>query len=217
MVISVVFFFSSRRRHTRCSRDWSSDVCSSDLVVEACVNCKSCRTICPAGVEVWDLILQRRAGHPKKLGGGIFAWQGRPWLFEPFLKLLGRTQGLWDRPLPRRVMAQALAPLLRLLAPTAKLPADMVLPRLAPRLLRERHAELTEERGRHGTVAYFHGCAANYFQDGVGDAVIAVLRKNGIEPVLPRQRCSGTPIETYGHMDRVKACARFNVESLSRY
>src|SRR5690606_40223042 len=26
------FFFSSRRRHTRFSRDWSSDVCSSDLV-----------------------------------------------------------------------------------------------------------------------------------------------------------------------------------------
>src|SRR5256884_8922978 len=29
------FFFSSRRRHTRCSRDWSSDVCSSDLVPAA--------------------------------------------------------------------------------------------------------------------------------------------------------------------------------------
>src|SRR3989442_6246055 len=27
------FFFSSRRRHTRCGRDWSSDVCSSDLIV----------------------------------------------------------------------------------------------------------------------------------------------------------------------------------------
>src|SRR5690606_41049380 len=27
------FFFSSRRRHTSLSRDWSSDVCSSDLVV----------------------------------------------------------------------------------------------------------------------------------------------------------------------------------------
>src|SRR5256884_9674889 len=27
-----LFFFSSRRRHTRCSRDWSSDVCSSDLL-----------------------------------------------------------------------------------------------------------------------------------------------------------------------------------------
>src|SRR6266498_5523071 len=31
------FFFSSRRRHTRCGRDWSSDVCSSDLGdVELC-------------------------------------------------------------------------------------------------------------------------------------------------------------------------------------
>src|SRR5271166_4372520 len=28
------FFFSSRRRHTRWPRDWSSDVCSSDLVAE---------------------------------------------------------------------------------------------------------------------------------------------------------------------------------------
>src|SRR3990172_7329731 len=27
----MFIFFSSRRRHTRCSRDWSSDVCSSDL------------------------------------------------------------------------------------------------------------------------------------------------------------------------------------------
>src|SRR6266542_3066464 len=27
----LLFFFSSRRRHTRCYRDWSSDVCSSDL------------------------------------------------------------------------------------------------------------------------------------------------------------------------------------------
>src|SRR5687768_18121293 len=30
-VVALYFFFSSRRRHTRCSRDWSSDVCSSDL------------------------------------------------------------------------------------------------------------------------------------------------------------------------------------------
>src|SRR2546429_2320076 len=29
----LFFFFSSRRRHTRCSRDWSSDVCSSDLAL----------------------------------------------------------------------------------------------------------------------------------------------------------------------------------------
>src|SRR6266702_7131110 len=31
MRICIFFFFSSRRRHTRWPRDWSSDVCSSDL------------------------------------------------------------------------------------------------------------------------------------------------------------------------------------------
>src|SRR5690606_39368627 len=30
-IFLLFFFFSSRRRHTRFSRDWSSDVCSSDL------------------------------------------------------------------------------------------------------------------------------------------------------------------------------------------
>src|SRR6267378_876063 len=29
--VQIFFFFSSRRRHTRSLRDWSSDVCSSDL------------------------------------------------------------------------------------------------------------------------------------------------------------------------------------------
>src|SRR5690348_17709129 len=34
----IFFFFSSRRRHTRWTGDWSSDVCSSDLVqLEACL------------------------------------------------------------------------------------------------------------------------------------------------------------------------------------
>src|SRR3712207_7711979 len=33
MVLGFFFFFSSRRRHTRYWRDWSSDVCSSDLSI----------------------------------------------------------------------------------------------------------------------------------------------------------------------------------------
>src|SRR5690349_23785865 len=41
-----LFFFSSRRRHTRSLRDWSSDVCSSDLLVydDACPNVAQARS-----------------------------------------------------------------------------------------------------------------------------------------------------------------------------
>src|SRR6266480_6658311 len=34
MTTGYIFFFSSRRRHTRLTCDWSSDVCSSDLARE---------------------------------------------------------------------------------------------------------------------------------------------------------------------------------------
>src|SRR5690606_40927905 len=37
------FFFSSRRRHTRFSRDWSSDVCSSDLKGHRSLLALTCR------------------------------------------------------------------------------------------------------------------------------------------------------------------------------
>src|ERR1035441_10832162 len=35
LLLHIYFFFSSRRRHTRCLSDWSSDVCSSDLSCHA--------------------------------------------------------------------------------------------------------------------------------------------------------------------------------------
>src|SRR3989449_8185232 len=53
------FFFSSRRRHTRCSRDWSSDVCSSDLALSVCnvpesslVRASDLRFLTRAGPEI---------------------------------------------------------------------------------------------------------------------------------------------------------------------
>src|SRR5207245_5766865 len=55
----LFFFFSSRRRHTRCYRDWSSDVCSSDLLEVL-------------GVHLW-LLLQRLARSPRGIPSG-FPW-----------------------------------------------------------------------------------------------------------------------------------------------
>src|SRR3989449_8067563 len=51
------FFFSSRRRHTRCSRDWSSDVCSSDLRPER-----------PRGARAWRGSAMRHRRDGFKLG-----------------------------------------------------------------------------------------------------------------------------------------------------
>jgi FAD/FMN-containing dehydrogenase/Fe-S oxidoreductase len=209
------------------SRGWFEIVTAKDYsylnskrVVEACLNCKSCRTICPAGVDVSDLILQKRAEHPNRLAGWIFGWQAKGASFESFLRFLGKTQQLWDRPFVRRFLDWATKPIMKILAATARLRAELLLPKLAARHLRERHADLvpvSSGQPASGGVAYFHGCAANYFEDGVGDAVIGVLRKHGVEPALPPQRCSGTPIQTYGHQDLVREGAMFNLRSFAGY
>lgn len=192
---------------------------NSKRVVEACLNCKSCRTACPAGVDVSQLILDRRAEHPNPTAGAIFYYHAQTARFERFLKFLARYQSLWDRPLMRRLIDHLTKPFMRGLAETARLSPQLVLPRLAQRHLRDRYPELIPQAKREprSPVAYFHGCAANYFDDGVGDAVIAVLRKHGVEPDLPPQRCSGTPIETYGHRALVKEGARVNLASMAGY
>ncbi len=187
--------------------------------MEACLNCKSCRTVCPAGIDVSEEAIRRRAERPNRLMGGIFWLQDRRPVFEGLLRGLGRTQWLWDRPVPRRILDLLSRPVLRMLAPTARLPHDMIIPRIASRQLRQRHAALVNDGGSSSedTIAYFHGCAANYFMDGVGDSVISILQKLGHRVALPEQKCSGTPIQTYGHLQRVEAYARFNLQSLLRF
>src|SRR3989442_8233864 len=76
-----MFFFSSRRRHTRCGRDWSSDVCSSDLSLNF--------------TEPWFL------GRPWTLGFSIFKRQTD---YSGFRKIgsggtvsLGRLLGAFSR------------------------------------------------------------------------------------------------------------------------
>src|SRR5690606_41174801 len=60
------FFFSSRRRHTRFSRDWSSDVCSSDLRPnKSSVSVK--KYAASLSVKDWKFITVRRQSGSKKL------------------------------------------------------------------------------------------------------------------------------------------------------
>src|SRR6516164_7991557 len=61
----LIFFFSSGRRHTRWNCDWSSDVCSSDLILAASDR---------AGLRQKDRGRQARGGDPRSRGG-----EGVPW------------------------------------------------------------------------------------------------------------------------------------------
>src|SRR3712207_7027758 len=68
----IIVFLSSRRRHTRYWRDWSSDVCSSDLLSEPRRLQKSARSVVSLGVSYYP------GEHPENLEGegrvARYAW-----------------------------------------------------------------------------------------------------------------------------------------------
>src|SRR6267378_5686168 len=94
------FFFSSRRRHTRSLRDWSSDVCSSDLYLK--------QGHLEDALKVYEALLARRPGDArlqakvKRMRGSGKAKSGQS--VGAFLRSVLRGEG---------VAAVALAPFSR--------------------------------------------------------------------------------------------------------
>ena len=66
-------------------------------------------------------------------------------------------------------------------------------------------------------VVYFHGCAANYYEQHVADAAIAVLERNGFQVIAPPQNCCGLPMISNGLYQAARSKARTNLEALAEY
>src|SRR5690606_41066344 len=90
------FFFSSRRRHTSFSRDWSSDVCSADLFLQDARLLEQCRN--PQGDQVSSgvnkLVLNRAAGQ-------AFVWHSHTVDADP--SPVPAAEAVWSRSEERRV------------------------------------------------------------------------------------------------------------------
>jgi Fe-S oxidoreductase len=177
-------------------------------IIDNCLNCKSCRVVCPAGCDTAEETIKRWGENPPKILSPLFGVMRRPELQERIFSLNGRFQPIWDRNFFRSLI-DALSP------PSFRLRREVKLPKLARVSLRDRHPELVEQPGAE--VAYFYGCADNSFANDTGEAVISVLQRLGFQVTLPKQACCGLPMETYGFIDQKRAVTRFNIDSLQRF
>ncbi len=64
-------------------------------------------------------------------------------------------------------------------------------------------------------VAYFHGCYSNYNTPEVGKAMVRVFEHFGYEVMVPKQRCSGTPMYANGMLQDAERAAEVNVPELA--
>src|SRR5438128_5294859 len=92
----IFFFFSSRRRHTRCYRDWSSDVCSSDLaflkllgvgaeyIKDALRQLTAGRSAWVPNVSLSDRSEERRVGKECMSRRSSDYWNNRRWIHTKY-------------------------------------------------------------------------------------------------------------------------------------
>ena len=203
-------------------------------VMDSCFNCRLCLSECPSQVDIPGLAVAARRAFVERHGMPARNWIlgrneivskvatvapavanlaiGNP-LERSAREAVGRIAGRLDLPRFRRAFRtgdEASARALALpLTPVATQPAGpgRAHARLGP--IPPRRVPVTKR------VAYFAGCFARFHDpEGEAEATVKVLEANGVEVVVPEQRCCGIALVTMGAERAVREDARRNVAAL---
>jgi L-lactate dehydrogenase complex protein LldF len=191
---------------TACIEGWHA----SRGLEQLCIQCAACREVCPANIDLPELILEvrRRAADVAPLPVASRAALSIVSSRRAFHALL-RAASLAQKPIAEGPFLRHLPLWLTEAGKNRRLPA------LADKPLRDRFPQLPQPRpGRR--VAFFAGCLIDFVYPEVGEAVVSILNRAGIEVVFPeKQTCCGAPAHFSGTPEAAAANARDNVEAFS--
>lgn len=180
--------------------------------ISTCINCKACVANCPASVKVDDIMLSAKAQIAKNRGIGLIenliATQvvKRGWPMAYILKAVGAVSKAVYKPLETDGIFGSLLPFV-----VDK--KKRFIPDFTESPFLSRYPEIITCERPKGRVAFFVGCAINYMDQRIGDAVIKVLKKNNIEIILPKnQLCCGRPLLSLGDRDTTLYLAKKNAK-----
>ena len=189
-------------------RLWGSEELKANA--DLCIHCMSCRSECPAGVDVSSLMVEAKAAYVDVHGLAPTDWfLSRVDLWS---KLASWTPITWNAVLRNRYTRW-------FIERTFGLSRHRSLP-WAHRTTFLRRAErlgLTRARPQAPgpRVAYFVDVFANHFDQELAESVVGVLRQAGVNVHVPkRQRGSGMPAWVVGDLDHARELAVANLRVL---
>lgn len=184
--------------------------------IDKCLDCRSCETACPSGVEYGKLVEHARARIENEYRRPWFARVARKLVFESLLPFPTRIAGV-ARLLRfyQRSGLQSLARrtgVLRLLGLAER---ERLLPRIDESFFFEQLGKTFPAVGtRRARVAFFAGCIADVAFAKLNDATIRVLTANGCEVVVPDgQLCCGALAAHAGVRKAAHELARKNISA----
>jgi glycolate oxidase iron-sulfur subunit len=176
--------------------------------LKSCIRCMRCVEACPSGVDVAEIVRSMRAEAATDLG------------LSPLTRLVFRrvipNRRLYNFAIRFASIAQRLLPRQRH-GKLRHLPlffrGERSVPPLARRTFLEQAREYEPLKDAEHRVGLFVGCLINYVYPEVGEAVVRLLNRYGIDVVVPPdQVCCGAPVIAMGDQVAAQKLADRNVK-----
>ncbi|EMA01318.1 anaerobic glycerol-3-phosphate dehydrogenase subunit C [Haloferax denitrificans] len=184
-----------------------------DDSIMSCSNCMRCDDACPSGVPLSQMHNTARGEYVDEEMDKL----SREYIRNRILAnygTLAQLGAMFPR-LANAVMGNSVVQ--RINEKVLGVTAERDFPEFATQTFREWWNERggPQVRSEEKRVAYFHGCYSNYNTPEVGKAMVRVFESFGYEVVVPKQRCSGTPMFANGMLDDAKRAAGINVDNFA--
>jgi iron-sulfur cluster protein len=189
---------------------WFDALKSSEDIQGLCIQCGACKEVCPGKIDIPELIMELRRRLVQEEGlpfiqKAIFAVVNNRRLFHSMM----RTASLADRPFVKGRFIRHLPMFL------ADLTDGRSLPAIAPVPFRDRFTRIVQPKGKE-KAAFFAGCLIDFAYPEMGEALVRILNKAGIEVVFPdAQTCCGAPARYSGAYEVAAQNAIDNIKALS--
>jgi glycerol-3-phosphate dehydrogenase subunit C len=169
-----------------------------------CNGCGICTSVCPNDVAIADIITLAKAD---AVEGGRKLSLGQRLLNRP--ELLGKLAGI----APFLSNAMLGNRLLRILAEKMLgIDRDAALPNISGRAFNRWFVQRNQPDGQE--IAYFQGCATEYYDPQVGMDTVTLLNALGLRVTLPSNLCCSLPMLSSGEMNSARAKAQALVSDL---